>query len=67
MADRNRAGSKQIFLSYDRERAVEAFVVKLKQDLEKEGFTVFLDVRDIPPGIGLSKAERRCQNDLSPP
>ena len=50
MVDRNRAGSKQIFLSYDRERTVEAFVVKLKQDLEKEGFTVFLDVRDIPPG-----------------
>ena len=57
MADSNRSGSKQIFLSYDRERAVEAFVIKLKQDLEKEGFTVFLDVLDIPPGTAIESWE----------
>ena len=57
MVDRKRAGTKEIFLSYDRQQAVEAFVVKLKQDLEKEDFTVFLDVRDIPPGTALDNGE----------
>ena len=44
------AVKKEIFLSYGREEEVQAFVVKLKRDLEKNGFTVWLDMEDIPAG-----------------
>ena len=53
MDDRKPTGEKDIFLSYDREEAVQAFVVKLKRDLEKNGFTAFLDVDDVPQGTQL--------------
>ena len=44
------AVKKEIFVSYGREEEVQAFVVKLKRDLEKNGFTVWLDMEDIPAG-----------------
>jgi hypothetical protein len=42
--------SKEIFLSYGREQEVQAFVLRLKHDLEKNGFSVWLDLEDIPAG-----------------
>ena len=50
MADGEHSGPKEIFLSYDRQEAVKAFVLKLKRDLEKNAFTVFVDAEDIPQG-----------------
>ena len=50
----NGAGSvsaKQLFLSYGHERETKEFVLKLKRDLESNGFTVWLDQEDIKPGI----------------
>ena len=45
------ATSKEIFLSYGREEQdMQRFVLKLKHDLEKNGFTVWLDMEDIPAG-----------------
>lgn len=41
---------KDIFLSYGREPAVIQFVKQLKQDLEMNGFTLWLDVEDIRSG-----------------
>ena len=42
---------KQLFLSYGREPEVKTFVIQLKCDLERRGFTVWLDIEDIPAGI----------------
>ena len=42
--------NKQLFLSYGHEPEVNSFVWQLKQDLERRGFTVWLDV-DIAAGI----------------
>lgn len=36
---------KEIFISYGREPKVSAFVCRLKDDLEKNGFTVWLDLK----------------------
>ena len=44
------AAPKDIFLSYGREPEVSAFVKKLKEDLEKGGFSVWLDNDDIAAG-----------------
>ena len=41
---------KEIFISYGREPEVIDFVKKLKNDLEENGFTVWLDLYDIPSG-----------------
>uniref|UniRef100_A0A1X7UYJ4 TIR domain-containing protein n=1 Tax=Amphimedon queenslandica TaxID=400682 RepID=A0A1X7UYJ4_AMPQE len=41
---------KEIFVSYGREEEVQAFVIQLKHDLEKNGFTVWLDMEDITAG-----------------
>ena len=41
---------KQLFLSYGHEEEVKSFVSRLKQDLERRGFTVWLDMEDIPAG-----------------
>ena len=42
---------KDIFLSYGREEQdIQRFVLKLKHDLEKNGFSVWLDMEDIPAG-----------------
>ena len=41
---------KEVFLSYGREQEVQAFVLRLKHDLEKNGFSVWLDLEDIPAG-----------------
>lgn len=46
---------KEVFLSYGREQEVQAFVLRLKHDLERNGFSVWLDLEDIPAG----KPERR--------
>ena len=46
----NMAVSKEIFLSYGREEETLPFVSKLQQDLEKNGFSVWLDSKDIPAG-----------------
>ena len=45
------AMAKQVFLSYGREQEVQAFVIRLKHDLETNGFTVWLDIEDIPAGM----------------
>lgn len=42
--------AKELFLSYGREPEVCAFVAQLKHDLERSGFTVWLDTEDIPSG-----------------
>ena len=42
--------SKEIFISYGREPDVMRFVKQLKQDLEMNGFTVWLDSEDIRSG-----------------
>ena len=41
---------KELFLSYGREVELIQFVHKLKQDLESNGFSVWLDTADIPAG-----------------
>ena len=42
---------KEVFLSYGREEQdIQRFVLKLKHDLEKNGFSVWLDMEDIPAG-----------------
>lgn len=45
-----KSSRKEIFLSYGREVEVIQFVCKLKQDLESNGFSVWLDTVDIPAG-----------------
>ena len=45
--------AKQIFVSYGREQEVQAFVIRLKHDLERNGFTVWLDIEDIPAGASV--------------
>ena len=45
-----KSSRKEIFLSYGREAEVIQFVCKLKQDLESNGFSVWLDTVDIPAG-----------------
>ena len=62
------SGSKQdkdIFLSYGRETHTVSFVVKLKADLEKAGYTVWLDTTDIPSGsewhAAIGDGLRRCK------
>ena len=42
--------TKEIFLSYGREDETVPFVSKLQQDLERNGFGVWLDSKDIPAG-----------------
>ena len=44
------SAAKQLFLSYGREPEVVAFVSQLKHDLERNGFSVWLDAEDIPAG-----------------
>ena len=41
---------KELFISYGREPDVIQFVQRLKSDLESNGFSVWLDTRDIPAG-----------------
>ena len=41
---------KDIFLSYGRNREVNVFVEKLKEDLEQAGFSVWMDKGDIVAG-----------------
>ena len=41
---------KELFISYGREPEVTSFVAQLKHDLERNGFTVWLDAEDIPAG-----------------
>ena len=41
---------KEIFISYGREPEVNSFVRQVKRDLEEMGFTVWLDLEDIPAG-----------------
>eukprot|EP00117_Sycon_ciliatum_P041180 scpid82719/ scgid4377/ len=50
MASKPAASPKELFLSYGREREVLEFVKRLKQDLEADGFGVWLDQDDIPAG-----------------
>ena len=42
--------SKELFISYGREPQVNGFVVRLKADLERNGFTVWLDL-EVSKGI----------------
>ena len=42
--------AKEIFISYSREHGVIFFIKQLKSDLEHNGFSVWLDVEDIPAG-----------------
>lgn len=42
--------NKEIFLSYSRDDAIKPFVASLKHDLEQNGFSVWLDIEDIPDG-----------------
>ena len=41
---------KELFISYGREPEVIQFVTRLKRDLESNGFSVWMDVHDIPAG-----------------
>ena len=41
---------KEIFLSYEREKKILPFVTRLKNDLEKRGFHVWLDLSDLSAG-----------------
>lgn len=43
-------GRKELFISYGREPEVIQFVSRLKADLENGGFSVWLDMEDIPAG-----------------
>ena len=45
-----KSSRKEIFLSYGREVEINQFVCKLKQDLESNGFSVWLDTVDIRAG-----------------
>ena len=51
------AVGEQLFLSYEREPGINAFVRRLKLDLERRGFTVLMDVV-IPAGTVSLKLER---------
>ena len=42
--------SKELFISYGRDPIVSRFVEKLRDDLKKDGFSVWLDTHDIPSG-----------------
>lgn len=42
--------AKELFISYGRDTLVSKFVQKLKEDLEGLGFSVWLDMNDIPAG-----------------
>ena len=42
--------AKGLFISYGRDPLVMRFVQKMKEDLEKAGFSVWLDSSDIPAG-----------------
>ena len=42
---------KDIFISYGREDRVNEFVSELKEKLEKDGFSVWMDRTDLEPGI----------------
>jgi hypothetical protein len=42
--------TKDIFISYGREPAVNQFVRQLKSDLQMAGFTIWLDAEDIKSG-----------------
>ncbi len=44
------ATGKELFLSYGREPEVSSFASQLKHDLERNGFSVWLDTEDIPSG-----------------
>ena len=44
------AVAKELFISYGRKPTVTQFVHKLKADLERNGFSVWLDSHDIPAG-----------------
>ena len=41
---------KELFISYSREPKLTRFVTRLKGDLESNGFSVWMDVHDIPAG-----------------
>ena len=41
---------KELFISYGREPKVSSFVQRLKEDLENNGFSAWLDLEDIPSG-----------------
>ena len=43
--------AKDIFISYGREDGVNEFVAKLKEELEKDEFSVWMDRADLEPGI----------------
>ena len=43
--------TKEIFLSYSRDDTIKPFVASLKHDLEQNGFSVWLDIEDIPDGM----------------
>lgn len=42
--------AKELFISYGRDALVTKFVQKLKGDLEGVGFSVWVDMNDIPAG-----------------
>lgn len=42
--------AKELFISYGRDQIVTTFVQKLRTDLERVGFSVWLDSYDIPAG-----------------
>lgn len=42
--------AKDLFISYGREPSVISFAHRLKADLERGGFSVWLDASDIPAG-----------------
>ena len=44
------AAKRELFISYGREPEVNKFVHRLKADLESDGFSVWLDSKDIPAG-----------------
>ena len=54
-------GTKQLFLSYGHEPETKEFVIQLKCDLERKGFTVWLDQEDIKPGI-MNATDRAVSN-----
>ena len=45
-----KAVDKEIFLSYEHEKKILPFVTRLKNDLEKRGFHVWLDLNDLSAG-----------------
>ena len=57
---------KDVFVSYDREDTVKAFVRKLKRDLEGAHLSVWLDEEDLPAGtekqvLAIEIALRDCK------